>query len=119
LTLTATLSNGAQATAKIDVVVTLAPITVLTSQSVLSSARKGSFTIVISTAPSLLCTIAWNYGSGTPTKTYKAMSDKNGTATWTWHVDRSAPPGTYTETITVTLQDGESSSAPVNLTVTA
>jgi hypothetical protein len=117
LALSATLPGGAQGTAKISVVVTLAPISVLTSQSILSAPPKGTITITIGTAPSVSCTLIWNYGPGTLTKTYKAQADGKGLAHWSWHVDRSAPAGTWTETITATLADGETSSSTVNITI--
>lgn len=117
LSFSATLPNGDHATAKINVVVTLAPISVLTSGSTLSAPPTGTFTVTIMTAPSVSCTLVWNYGPGTPTKTYKAQADGKGIAQWSWHVERNAPAGTWTEAITAILADGEASSNTVNITV--
>jgi len=93
------------------------PITVLSNQSILRAHAKGTMVLTITTAPSVGCMLVLGYGFAKPAKHLLARSDTTGRASWTWHVEAHAPPGTWQLLVTVTLRDGEQVSAPVMVTV--
>ena len=116
LSISATLPNGAHATAKVDVNVTLPPISVA-SPTNLTGTPGSDLMLTISTAPSVNCSLLLNFGPNLPSKTLKAHADSSGQARWSWHVNKGATPGTWPLTITATLGDGESSTLTVNMTI--
>lgn len=116
LSISATLPNGAHATTKVNVNVTLPPISIGSPTS-LSGSPGSDLMLTISTAPSVNCTLLLNFGPGIPEKTLRAHSGGNGTASWSWHVNKNAAPGTWPLTVTATLADGESSTTQVNMTI--
>jgi hypothetical protein len=73
--------------------------------------------LTIQTAPSVNCSLLLNFGPSIQSKTLTVHAGSAGTASWSWHVNKQAPPGTWPLTITVTLADGESSSSAVNMTI--
>jgi hypothetical protein len=116
LSVSATLPNGAHATKQVDVNVTLAPISVV-SPTNLTGTPGSDLMLTISTAPSVNCTLLLNFGPNLPTKALRGRSGSSGQASWSWHVNKGASPGTWPLTITVTLADGESSTSMVNMTI--
>jgi len=117
LTISATLPNGKQSTAKIDVSVTLPPIGVVASQTNLNGAPKSQLTLTIQTAPGVDCTLLLGFGPGSNSKTLKARTGSQGLGSWNWNVPKDANPGVWPLTITVFLHDGESTSNQVNMTI--
>ncbi|QBD81749.1 hypothetical protein EPA93_39570 [Ktedonosporobacter rubrisoli] len=116
MTISAVLPDGLKTVARVNVVVTFPPINVVATQSSLVAAPKGNIALTISTAPSSDCTVALSY-RGAQTKFLPAHSDYNGLASWSWHVEAGASAGVWPLTVTVTLADGEKTSAPVNVTI--
>ena len=117
LTIYATLAGGAKTSRIVNVTVTFPPIAVVSSQTNLSAYPKNDMVLTISTAPHMQCTLALNFGPSKAVKYVNTSSDANGIATWTWHVDSTATPGTFSQAITVTLADGEVTGSAVNMTV--
>ena len=117
LSIAATVPSGKQSTAKIDVSVTLPPISVVASQTNLNGAPKSQLTLAIQTAPGLDCTLLLSFGPGSNSKTLKARSGAQGLGSWNWNVPKDASPGVWPLTITVFLHDGESTSNQVNMTI--
>jgi hypothetical protein len=117
LKITATLPNGQQSTQTIDVTVTLPPISVVSSQSILTGAPKSQLKLMIQTAPNVNCSLLLNFGPGSSSKTLKARTGSQGLANWTWNIPKDASPGVWPLTVTVTLQDGESTAIQVNETI--
>lgn len=118
LSISATLPSGAHSTTQVDVYVSLPPINVVSSQSILSGPAKSDMKLTIQTAPSVSCALLLNFGPGFDMKTLKAPAGGAGIAIWTWHVNDHANPGVFPLTVTVTLADGESTSIQVNMTIT-
>ncbi len=117
LKISATLPNGQQSTQTTDVAVTLPSIGVISSQSNLTGAAKSQLTLAIQTAPSVNCTLLLNFGPGASSKTLKARAGAQGLASWNWNVPKDASSGVWPLTVTVTLQDGESTAIQVNMTI--
>lgn len=117
LTITAILPNGAKTTSQTNVNVTLAPISLIGSQTNLSGYPKQVLTLTIATAPSIDCTLQLNYGPGKPNKIFKSYSNSSGIASWTWRVDSTATAGVFPLVITAVLADGESSTAQAKMAV--
>jgi hypothetical protein len=116
LSISATLPNGGHASTKVNVDVTLPPINV-GSPTNLSGTPGSDLMLTIQTAPSVNCSLLLNFGPSIQSKTLTVHAGSAGTASWSWHVNKQAPPGTWPLTITVTLADGESSSSAVNMTI--
>jgi hypothetical protein len=117
LTLYATMPGGARTTKQVMVSVVLPPINVIASQSTLSANRDASMTLTLSTGPDMRCVLTLTGGPTKAVKYLKNASDSNGAVSWTWHVGKDAATGTWPLTITVTLQDGETTSTTVNSTI--
>lgn len=117
LTIYATLAGGAKTSKVVNVTVTFPPISVVSSQTNLSAYPKNDMVLTISTAPHVQCTLALNFGPSRAVKDINTSSDANGIASWTWHIDAAAMPGTYSQGITVTLADGETGGSAVNMTI--
>ena len=117
LTLTAVLPSGQKTSTSVNVTVTLPPLTIVNSQSVLRAYPKGTMSLSISTAPNLICVLTLNYGPGRTVKSLRSTSNSQGFANWTWHVDSSAVAGAWPLTIVATLADGEQTSTQVQMTV--
>jgi|SRR5579884_351419 len=105
LQITATLVNGARTTRTIDVTVTLPPINLDSTRSILKIARKAEATLALVTAPFAGCMMTMSYTSRS--KTFKGTADSKGRMSWTWNVGAAANPGTYPLTVTITTGSGE------------
>ena len=117
LTVYATLAGGVKTSKIINVTVTLPSISVVSSQTNLSAYPKNDMVLTIATAPHVQCTLALNFGPSKAVKYLTTSSDSNGIASWTWHIDATAVPGTFSQGITVTLADGETTGSGVNMTI--
>lgn len=117
LSISAILPNGSRTTKQVNVTVTLAPINVVGSQSILNAFPNRIMTLTIATAPRVSCTLLLNYGPGIPGRTLIRRADSNGIAILTWHVDGKATPGRWPLILTVSLLDGESTSSSLSITV--
>jgi hypothetical protein len=117
LTIYAVLPNGAKTSTQVNVTVQLAPISVIASQSILSSFPKQPMVLTIATAPSIVCALLLNFGPGTAIKTLQANSNSQGIASWSWNVDAHASVGVHIFTVTAVLDDGERSSLALPVTV--
>jgi hypothetical protein len=115
LKITATLVNGAQTTQSINVAVTLPPINLDSTKSVLSVARKAEATLAVVTAPFVDCTMTMNYTSRI--KTFKGTTDSKGEISWTWNVEAGANPGIYPLAVTITTGNGEYKRAVVDIMI--
>jgi hypothetical protein len=117
LVITAVLANGPQTSAKTNVNITAAPISVVSSQSNLTNQPGGDMVLTIATAPSIACMLLLDFGRSKPAKTLTARSDSNGIASWTWRIGDRAQQGVRPLTITAILADGTRSYAQVNMTI--
>lgn len=117
LSISAILPDGFRTTKQVVVTVTLAPINVVGSQSILSAAPNGTMTLTVATAPRVGCALLLNFGPALPARAIRRRADSSGIATLTWRVDGKAIPGRWPVTLTVSLQDGESTSTAVSVTV--
>jgi hypothetical protein len=115
LTISALLPNGSRTTRQLTATVTLAPVSLVTSQSTLSAFPNGTMTLTIATAPQVSCILLLTYGPGT--KTVKSRADATGRAVLSWRVDSKATAGTWPQSLTVRQLDGESTTATVSTTV--
>jgi hypothetical protein len=117
LTITAVLPDGQKTSTVVNAQVTFPPVSLVSSQSILRAAPKGTMSLDIFTAPDVLAVLDLNYEPGKPVKYLRSTSDSSGIAHWSWTVDASASPGTWPLTIVVTLADGEQTSNQVEITV--
>jgi hypothetical protein len=115
LELTATSINGTQTKHSISVVISLPPVHLDTTKSVLTVKRKASATLAIVTAPSTDCIMMMSYP--TRSKTFKSTTDAHGTIRWTWRVEAEANPGTYPLIVTITTGSGEQANATFSIVV--
>jgi hypothetical protein len=115
LELTATSINGTQTKRSISVTISLPPVHLDTAKSVLNVTRKAIATLVIVTAPSTSCLMTLGYP--THPKTFKGTTDARGTIIWTWRVEGSTNPGTYSLIVAVTTGSGEQANAIFSITV--
>lgn len=115
LAITASLVNGSRTTARANITVTLPPINLVGSRSVLNVLRKTNATLAIATAPFLACTVTLNYG-GRP-RILQGTADSKGMVTWTWRVAAGAPTGTLPLIVDGTTGSGEHTSAQFAITI--
>ncbi len=117
LTITAVLPNGASTTSQVSVLVAFPPISIVSSQTILTAAPHGTMALTIATAPDVAATLVLNYGPGQPIKALRTGTNAYGIASWTWRVNDTAAAGTWPISVSVTLQDGETTSAQFSMTV--
>jgi hypothetical protein len=117
LAITAALAGGTNVTTRVQVTVASAHISVVGSQTRLTASPTQTMVLTISTAPSIICMLLLNYGPGRPSKTLNAFANRNGIASWTWRVDRTAVSGAWPLTITAVLASGDRSYGQVTMTI--
>lgn len=115
LKITATSVNGSQTTQTINVTVTLPPINLDSTKSVLSVARKTEATLAVVTAPLTDCTMTMDYTSRI--KIFKGTADSKGEMSWTWNVESGASPGIYPLLVTITTGSGEQEKVIFDITI--
>ena len=115
LAITASLVNGSRTTARVNVMVSLPPINLVSSRSVLNVLRKTDATLAIATAPFLTCTVTLNYGGRS--RVFQGTADSKGMLTWTWRVEAGAPVGTLPLIVDGTTGSGEHTSAQFAITI--
>lgn len=115
LELTATLINGTQTKRSISVTISLPPIHLDTTKSILNVMHKTVATLAIITAPSTSSLVTIGYPAHP--KTFKGITDAHGTIIWTWRVEGSTNPGTYPLIVTITTGSGEQANATFSMTV--
>jgi hypothetical protein len=115
LAITASLVNGSRTTATVNVTVTLPPINLVGSRSMLNVLRRTNATLAIATAPFLACTVTLNYGGRT--RVFQGTADSKGMLTWSWRVEPGAPIGTSPLIVNGTTGSGEHTSAQFSITI--
>lgn len=115
LELTATSVNGTQTKRSISVTVSLPPIHLDTTRSILKVTHKAIATLAIVTAPSTSCLVTIGYPAHP--KTLKGTTDAHGAIIWTWRVEGSINPGAYPLIVTVTTGSGEQANATFSMVV--
>ena len=78
------------------------------------AARNSNATLTIQTTPSASCTVTVHYKSG-PSKAQglsPKLADTNGQCSWTWRVGTTTTPGTWSVSVTATL-NGQSPSLSI------
>ncbi len=116
VTISSVLVNGTKISTQVNVTVTLPPINVMASQSVLAAYPKGNATLTIATAPSVTCTLLLSDVPG-QSRLLTRRANSSGIVSWTWKVLALAPAGVRPLIVTATLADGESSSIQTSFTV--
>ncbi len=115
LRVTATSINGTQTSRNVSVTVSLPPLRLDTTKSMLTMKRKGSATLAIVTAPSTACIVTISYPAHP--KTLKGTADIQGAISWTWRVETGATPGTYPLIVTITTGSGEQEKATFSMVI--
>lgn len=117
LAISAVLPNGSKTSTSVHVTVTFPPISIVGSQTQLSSRPDQGMQLTIATGPQTSCTIQYQYGSAQPFRSYTQQASWSGLANWKWTVGKKVTPGTYTLTVSVVLGDGEKASMQTTMTV--